>query len=77
MSVSCTETLLHKLERLNRCHQCYPNNLIAKLSKANEDYEEERKQNEEMIKNLNDDLLKLSKKSADLKYDQKSKNGSF
>ena len=23
------------------CHQCYPNNLIAKLSKANEDYEED------------------------------------
>ena len=76
MPVCCTETLLLKLETLNRCHQCYPDNLIAKISKANEDYDE-KKQNEEMIKNLNDDLLKLSKKSAVLKYDQKCKNSSF
>ena len=36
-------------------------NEIAKLSKENEDYKEERRQTEALIKNLKGDLLKLSK----------------
>ena len=51
---------------------------VAKLTKANEDYERVQNQNETVLKNLKEENLKLHKEILDLKYVHNgSKSGPF